>query len=79
MYVKIYKIEDMVYKCLEKVHYSGPKFMALCSEPFCHAYDVISLNSMNDITKSNCSLHDKTSFIFFLPLLWYVSIIPLLR
>ena len=48
----------------EKVQYSGPKFMTLCSEPFCHAYDVISLN---DVTKNDRSLHfqDKTWFFFF--------------
>ena len=50
----------------EKVQYSGPKFMTLCSEPFCHAYDVISLNSMNDVTKDDNSFHfqDKTLFFF---------------
>ena len=37
----------------EKVQYSRPKFITLFSEHFGHAYDVISLNSMNDVTKND--------------------------
>ena len=53
---------------MEKVQYSGPKFITLFSEHFGHAYDVISLNSMNDITKIDRSFHfqDKALFLFFI-------------
>ena len=52
---------------MEKVQYSGPKFITLFSQHFGHAYDVISLNSMNDVTKNDRSSHfqDKALFSLF--------------